>query len=400
MSSKMNARPQYIATTDARERAIITAQGLDPDRFHVKSMKTWMAANGEARTSWQIELDKRIEADEKEALTVANERRAAEREALKQLNTDNDIAMQFDQAVAASTKIIRQYKPPVYRGLVGHDAMVINTADWQVGKNENGVGTDETIRRIIDCIYQAERWILFMRAMGNVMPKLVILSPGDLVEGCVGFYSNQTYTVDRDRRSQTVIVVQLLTKLLTVLGRHFDEIEVMAVGGNHGENRSGSGKLLTTRHDNDDCLVWDLVKHSFDGQGRTDITWHIAGHELSMAREIAGVHVGLTHGHLFKSGSSAAIKWLQGQQFGREETAGVDLLVTGHFHSLIVHEFSAGRFWIQNPTIDPGSAWFAESSGISSTPGMLIFRLDCQNPSKFDDLKVLVPSQPVVEVAA
>ena len=52
----------YIATTDTKERAIIEAQGLDPNRFRVKSMKAYVAANGEHRTSWHIELDKRVEA--------------------------------------------------------------------------------------------------------------------------------------------------------------------------------------------------------------------------------------------------------------------------------------------------------------------------------------------------
>ena len=389
MSSKITARPKYIATTDARERAIITAQGLDPDRFRVKAMKAYVSANGEDRTSWQIELDKRVEAHEKEELLNADN-----------LATSEANAEQFAQAVADCTKIIRQYKPPVFKGLVGHDAFTVMTSDWQVGKNERGVGSAETVRRYLDCLYQSEARVKMMRPMGYQMPTLLIASPGDLFEGCIGHYANQAFTVDLDRRAQAKVIRELLTKTIVVLGRHFDHIVVMAVGGNHGEHRGSGGKVITTMADNDDVAVFDSVREAFDLAGQKNIEWHIADHELSISREVAGVNVGLTHGHLFKGGSDAAFKWWRDQQFGREATADVDILLAGHKHSLQVIEYSAGRTFIQSPTIDPGSAWFTETSGISSTPGVLTFRLDHENPSKFDDLKLLVPSQPILEVAA
>lgn len=379
---------KYVATTDPAQRQVITDNGLDPDRFVIKKSKAWDTKSGTNR-SYEFGLDPTVAVIDDQFIDDLGDVAEARR------------AETFEQGVASAVKIIRQYKPSKNKGLVGHDAMVFNAADWQIGKaEESGFGTDETVRRIMDCLYQAERYVKAQRAMGNVMPTLVIQSTGDLVEGCDGFYSNQLFMVDRDRRSQINIVVDLLTKIITVLGRHFDYIEVIAVAGNHGEHRGG-GKVKTTMHDNDDVLVWDMVKHSFDLMGQGNITWTIAQHELVVVREVAGVKLGITHGHLFKSGAAGAIKWFRDQVFGKESVSDIDILTTGHYHSFVAYIVTLGRTWFQCPTPDPGSDWFRESSGISSAPGVLVFRLDHTKPDKWDDLKVLIPSRPVdTDVAA
>ena len=51
-----------------------------------------------------------------------------------------------------------------------------------------------------------------------------------------------------------------------------------------------------------------------------------------------------------------------------------------------------GRTWMQAPTIDPGSKWYTDTSGVTAIPGVLTFVATTSTPYGYDHLRVLHPA--------
>jgi hypothetical protein len=100
---------------------------------------------------------------------------------------------------------------------------------------------------------------------------------------------------------------------------------------------------------------------------------------------MAGTVVGLTHGHQYPRPEKAA-DWWKGQTFGRQPIADAKILVSGHYHHFRAQQLGAGRLWVQAPTLDNGSDWWAMRSGEVSQPGLLVFSVTADG---WDDLRIL-----------
>lgn len=268
-------------------------------------------------------------------------------------------------------------------------------ADWQIGKAENGEGSDSTIQRWLNALEEAQRDIKRLRKTNASLDDLALLSVGDLVEGCGGHYDMQTFSVDLDRREQCRTVRELVTKTILELGPLFDHTLLAGVPGNHGENRH-KGKAYTNFSDNDDLATLEAVGEAFRLAGWDDerLTVMIPGghDELSLLVDLNGVKVALAHGHQFRGGVNALKKaddWWRGQDFGHQLAREAQILLSGHFHSYHNVNLTAGRTWIQSPTIDTGSAWFTNGSGVTATRGVLSMVFDVEHPLGYDHLRVL-----------
>lgn len=298
--------------------------------------------------------------------------------------------------VGELTKIIRKRSDGSkfgYRsGRPGTYVLVLS--DWQIGKAEGGKGTQQTVQRWKDCLEQARQHIIFLRKMGVAIDNLSILSVGDLVEGCDDHYDMQTFLVDLDRRGQNRLVRELITNTLLTLVPMFDHTHVAVVGGNHGENRR-EGKAFTTFSDNDDVGCPEAVKEAFDLAGWGDkISWTIPNDALSICEDIGGVKIGLAHGHQFKGGVNALKKaetWWRDNVFGLDPVNDAQILLTGHFHHHCDVNIAAGRSWMQAPSIDPGSMWYTNTSGVTSVPGVLVFVATPEHPLGYDYKRILAP---------
>jgi hypothetical protein len=55
---------------------------------------------------------------------------------------------------------------------------------------------------------------------------------------------------------------------------------------------------------------------------------------------------------------------------GRQPVADAAILITGHFHHLIVSE-TTGRTFMQVPAMDGGSEWWTDQTGQNSAAGTL-----------------------------
>lgn len=264
-------------------------------------------------------------------------------------------------------------------------------SDWQTGKGEGG-GSVALIDRVMRSIADVKQRYTELRKAGRHLDTLNILWPGDSVEGCGDHYAMQTFQTDLDRTGQIMLASRLLHEAIDAWSKDFALVRVIAVGGNHGENRK-NGKAYTTFGDNDDLLIIKqaAVAYGMNPERYGHIEFIVPEDHLNAVVQIAGGAwtLGVTHGHLSRSGSTAENKistWFAKQAAGKCAIGQVDILVTGHYHHLRVVDHG-GWYWLQAPALDGGSEWFTQTSGQWSEPGVLTF---ATYPEKrVDDLKVL-----------
>lgn len=359
----------FLPHENATARELVEAAGLDPDLWQLRgavNTRRWMRYDGKFLYYYKFDV---IQGESEES---------------RQIHLDE------------LTKIIRRRRAPRAVGVAQHRATYgLMMADWQIGKAEGGEGSDTTVQRWLNGLEEAEREIKRLRKTNANLDDLFIPSVGDLIEGCGGHYDMQTFSVDLDRREQCRTVRELTTQTISTLAPLFDHTTIAAVPGNHGENRH-KGKAFTNFSDNDDLATIEAVGEAFRLAGWTEDRLSIVmpeGHdELTLTVDINGVQVALTHGHVFRGGVNALKKaedFWRGQDFGMRSAREAQILMSGHFHSYHNVNLTAGRSWIQAPTIDTGSAWFTNSSGITATRGVLSFVLDREHPLGYDHMRML-----------
>lgn len=290
-------------------------------------------------------------------------------------------------------KRIRRRKPVARTSGTEKDAWGLVCSDWQIGKAESGIGTAQTVDRVVEMFDLAALEVKNLRRVGHAIPHGAMLGLGDILEGCHGNYPGQPFMVDRTRRDQGKITRELLTYGIETLSPLFDRFTLACVGGNHGEHRN-DGKVVTDDSDNDDVAVFEAVKEAFD-RGGQEFEWLIPYDELSMMVRLGGVDVGIAHGHKFGKGSTPqqkAYEWFKGQDFGFGPVRGAQILLTAHFHHFLAHQ--AGQRWLyQAPAMDPGSKWHTDRTGEHSGPAGLAMRFDSDHPFGHDNVRLLAPSK-------
>jgi predicted phosphodiesterase len=184
----------------------------------------------------------------------------------------------------------------------------------------------------------------------------------------------QAFTVELNRRDQRKLARRLAAEVIRAAAKLTEQVVVVAVGGNHGENRR-DGKAFTDFADNDDVAIFEEIAEAFaenpDAYGH--VSFVIPNDELTVTLDVCGTLVTWAHGHQMGGGATAEAKaksWLSGQALGKEAAGDCDLLVTGHYHHLCVAQWGKVG-WIQAPALDGGSQWWRNKTGAHSPPGVL-----------------------------
>ena len=276
----------------------------------------------------------------------------------------------LDDLVARALK-----QKPAKRLPSGDSVMNVVLADWQIGKSDNG-GVETTIRRIIDARDALLARIAELRKIGRDIGHLNVLWTGDSVEGCIGFYPYQEFSVELDRRDQVKITRRLLTDSLQAWAKQFSSVTVAAVGGNHGENRQ-NGRMVTSVQDNDDLAIVEQVSEvlAANPEAFGHVRFAIAQDALNVTIPAGPWILGITHGHVARSGNQPEQKlrrWWEGQAAGKQPIGDCDILVSGHFHHLRVADWG-GCLWLQAPALESGSEYWRVATGQISQKGMLTF---------------------------
>lgn len=265
-----------------------------------------------------------------------------------------------------------QSRPPVTRRKVDPESHfgIINVADLQIGKSDRHGGTDETVKGFLEGIELAKDYLA-----RHGLRRACLTELGD---GAENFQNTPTQAQTNDRQliEQLDLHTELMTHAAYELSKVADELIVAGVPSNHMEVRE-DGKAVGGVHNDYGLLSLSNIKRAFKlnpgAFEHVQFAWP-ADHEVSMTLDLAGVPVGLAHGH-YSRGAGAADgvpKWLTGQFAGNHPLQPAHIILTGHFHHLRMQNLIGGRWWFQAPTLDRGSSWLEHSNGEGNSQNGLL----------------------------
>ena len=287
-------------------------------------------------------------------------------------------------ALIREVKRRKRGKPP--ENPLAERGLVVALADWQAGKSDHG-GVEALVERLLRLKDAVPERIRALAKQGKPVSHLYVVGMGDLIEGCGDHYSQQTYSVELDRRQQVKLVRRMLVTMLTEWGRLPVQIVVGTVPGNHGENRK-NGKSFTTFEDNDDLAVFEQAAEVLNAAGFADVHWVIPDGDMTITIDICGTVCSFAHGHQFRGSGiplNKAKSWWKDKMASMHATGDARVLVFGHYHHLQVLQ-DGPRTIFGCPSNDGGSRWFEEMGGPTTACGTLTFVVDSQG---WSDLAIL-----------
>lgn len=284
---------------------------------------------------------------------------------------------------------IRNKKPIKVSKDLGEHAYIFCCSDWQFGKSEYRAewGVDETVDYIRNGIIKAKANIKELKKTGTVIDEIYIIGLGDLIENCWGFFDHQAFNVELTRTEQEQVARLMVLEVLDGLLGLAPNIIIGGVAGNHSEYRSAKGQVATTRLDNSDVTIFQIIGEVINGRERYKHVKTVIPNEFYLLLEIKGKRVGFYHGHISGGGAGAEgklIKWWSNQAMARLPMSSADILITGHFHHLRVLT-ERGRTWIQSPSLDTSTELEARL-GLTTSHGILTFTV---SSAGWDNLRIL-----------
>lgn len=267
----------------------------------------------------------------------------------------------------------------------GH-AEVVVLADLQIGKVDERGGTEELQQRFYQAIEEVKTRLGFSK------PQTIVIA--EVGDGCENFENTptQAHTNDRNLVAQLDLHQEFLFHAIKELAHLAPNVIVVGVPSNHMEVRK-DGKAVGGPENDFGLLSLAAMKRAF--ALRPDLYGHVSFHwpdayEVSIVLPVAGQNIGFTHGHYARGAGAAdnVPKWLANQfaaKISRLDEA--TIIVTGHFHHLILKQIIGSRWWIQAPALDNGSAWLKRVNGQgASDAGILTFRVDQRG---WSDIEIL-----------
>jgi predicted phosphodiesterase len=273
--------------------------------------------------------------------------------------------LDVDELVAA----IGKKRPAVRKDVQGGWAYVHAIADWQIGKVAYGLGTEDSVQRILDALDASVQRVKAehkRRSVGTI----VIAGLGDLCEGVVSQKGAVALASDLGLTEQLRIVRRLLLEHVKTFAPLAERVILASVPGNHDEPH----RLMGGRPRADDSFAVDAavqVGDALDLAGGYDHVEIVLPDvdDLTVTIEAAGTIIGMAHGHQFRS--AKAHEWWAKQSHARHRIGQAHLLLSGHYHHLRAHEES-GRLWLQAPTTDGGSPWWDQQHGGQAGNGKVV----------------------------
>ena len=277
----------------------------------------------------------------------------------------------------------RKPRTPV-KGTADSRITVVALADVQAGKTGSRGGTPELLDRLQEKRTKLEAHLRKVKPASTVLAEV-----GDLFEN---FESggNPMFTNDLSLAQQMDLAGTIVYEFVETMHRH-GHVDVVAVPSNHTAWRMGKTELGRPADDLGLFVHKQVAKVTT--AARMDVEWITpADYDESAVIDILGTRLGVTHGH--RSARARMIDWWANQAHGGQPIGSADVLLTGHYHSLIV--MPSGRnpytgkskYWLQCPTVDNGSDWYRATSGEDSDPGILVFDIT-ENGFDLQSLTVL-----------
>lgn len=325
---------------DARD--ILMEFDMNPDEWSITSIRRgkWQKAGGEYLESLRINV----------------------------VPIDSEKAIQLDAEQLISE--LKKWRPSKsIKPATGSGAFAIFASDQQIGKKTGSGGTQQSIDRILQLTADSVQRFKSYKKMGLDLGTIVLGLPGDHVEGNVsqGGKLQGLSASDLGLTEQVRVARRLLMAQIKALAPLTENMVVPVINGNHDE--------VTRQVVADPADGWNVEIASAvqDACRENPALQHIefrypeSGHQ-TLVINIAGVHVGMFHGH--QANQNNVLKYLSQQAAGQTALGLADIWVSGHYHNFRAMDI-ASRLWIQAPTTDPGSEWYRDRAGVNSKPGLL-----------------------------
>ena len=323
---------------------VMREHGLNPEEWVVSSVRhgKWQRWDGEWLESSRINLQP---------------------VGLAQAERDFDLEQLVDE--------IKKWKPGKSpRQITGNGAYVHVGADKQLGKKAASGGTPQTVERILRGTESSVHRLEGLRRFGLSLGTVVLPEVGDHVEGNVsqnGRLQGQAAS-DLGQTEQVRVGRRLLLQQIKTFAPLAERIIVPVVNGNHDEV---TRQVAADPADGWNVEIASAVQDACAENpelGHVEFRYPSSGHQ-TLAIDINGTMLGLFHGHQF---TTDVKKYLSGQMLGQTALGGADVWLSGHYHHFKSLDIGH-RFWLQAPTVDPGSDWFRDRAGDQSKPGILTF---------------------------
>ncbi|MEV8029246.1 hypothetical protein [Cellulosimicrobium funkei] len=262
---------------------------------------------------------------------------------------------------------------------------VVAVSDAQIGKVDHRGGTPELLARVDGLLAQLDDEAKRVRC-----DDVVIVDPGDLTEGFENT-AQQAHTNDRSFPEQLDLAQVVLDEIVGRVAARHTSTRVATVPSNHGAWRRGKDRLGKPG-DDFGIGVHRAVARAYAKAKRDDVTFIIPdAWDESLALQVRGAVLGVAHGHQVTQPNGVPGWWAK-QTHGGMPLAAATILLTGHFHHLRLEPSGAidgrARWWMQAPTMDNGSSWWANAAGGSDCePGILTFTID--DDGAWDNLKLI-----------
>jgi hypothetical protein len=274
----------------------------------------------------------------------------------------------------------RKTKPPVIKVKAKEKALIICPADFQVGKaGGSRGGTPELIARVFESFDKIEL------QMKQGWERIYILDMGDIIES---FSSKaqfgQLQSNDLSPMQQTDLAASLMYELIKRATK-YAPVTYGSVASNHCQNRFMGQQVGKPGLDDWGIVILQQLRRLTTEVG-LDVDYLIPQPDDEGFAFQYGVNtIGAVHGHQ-AARPAGVTKWWSDASFGNQWASAVDVLISAHFHHLVIEELGqrqdgkGSKFWVQCPTSDASSDWFRRKSGTDSTTGILTIELDKHSP--------------------
>lgn len=268
-------------------------------------------------------------------------------------------------------------------------AFLVAIGDTQFGKVD-GDGLEGTIQRVLDSTAGAVDRLEELRRRGHRPEHVYITWLGDCIEGFVSQGGGNAWRTPTTLTEQVRIVRRLMLEQVDAFRGLADGVVLASIPGNHDETVR-FGKQITRYDDSwaveSAVAVSDAMEINPQAYGHCSVV--VPGRdELTLTLDMAGTTVGLAHGHQIPKNKTE--EWWGGQAHGMQPIGDATLLMTAHFHHLVVRQ-SGPKTWIQVPAMEGESTWWRHRTGQVSPPGIVTALVgdDAGGSSGWSDLQVV-----------
>lgn len=286
--------------------------------------------------------------------------------------TDFDLPTLFAQAKKVKTERPKQ---------TTERALIVCPADFQVGKaNGSRGGTPELIARVF-----ATYDLIEQKMKAGKYERIYILEMGDIIESVSNSAMyNQLESNDLSPMQQTDVAAALMLDLIKRAVK-YAPVTYGSVASNHCQNRFKGQQVGRPGLDDWGIVILQQLRRITTELG-LDVDYLVPHPQDEGFAFRYGVNtIGAVHGHQ-ASRPDGIKKWWSESSFSNQWAQACDVLISAHFHHLRCEELSqrfdgrGSKFWVQCPTSDNGSDWYARQGHGDSTTGILTIELEKDKP--------------------